>query len=301
MTIDISNNDPRVNYTVAAGITQTSFTVPFEFFEDADLNVYVDGVLKTISTDYTVSGGDGSTGTITMTVTGASGGSRVTLTRDITIERVTDFSAGADISRAALNTQLDTLTGIAADLNDLGNRALRVSDDEYVSSASNLTIPDKDSRSGAVLAFNESGHAVAGPTISDTQSLANASADIALLADLQDGTTAINVLTNLADLRFEIYDLGQITSDITAVAAVDSNVSTLAPIVADITTAAGVASNITTVAGISSDVTTAAGIAADISTVAGDSADIQTVADNIGTIAQKATVDEAISFSIALG
>ena len=62
MTIDISNNNPRINYSVAAGVTQTSFAVPFEFFDDADLNVYVNSVLKTITTDYTVSGGDGSTG-----------------------------------------------------------------------------------------------------------------------------------------------------------------------------------------------------------------------------------------------
>ena len=43
MTITVSNNTPRVSYTVAEGQTQTSFTVNFEFFAEADLNVYVDG------------------------------------------------------------------------------------------------------------------------------------------------------------------------------------------------------------------------------------------------------------------
>jgi hypothetical protein len=64
MTIDISNNDPRISYSVAQGVTQTSFAVPFEFFDDSDVNVYVDGTLKTITTDYTISGGGGSTGTV---------------------------------------------------------------------------------------------------------------------------------------------------------------------------------------------------------------------------------------------
>jgi hypothetical protein len=116
MTIDISYNDPRISYCVASGVTQTSFAVPFEFFDDSDVNVYVDGILKAITSDYTVSGGGGSTGTVNMWVTGATGGSVVVLTRDITIERVTDFTAGVDINRAALNTQLDTLTAISADV-----------------------------------------------------------------------------------------------------------------------------------------------------------------------------------------
>lgn len=42
-----------------------SFAVPFEFYE---LEVYVDGVLKTPVTHYAISGGAGSTGTVTFTV-----------------------------------------------------------------------------------------------------------------------------------------------------------------------------------------------------------------------------------------
>ena len=93
MTINIADNSPRVSYDVAAGVTQSSFTVSFEFFDNDDLNVYVDGTLKTLTTDYTVTGGDGSTGTVTMSVTGATGGSTVVITRDIDLERTTDFPA----------------------------------------------------------------------------------------------------------------------------------------------------------------------------------------------------------------
>jgi hypothetical protein len=46
MTINIADNSPRVSYAVSAGVTQTSFTVSFEFFDNEDLNVYVDSVLK---------------------------------------------------------------------------------------------------------------------------------------------------------------------------------------------------------------------------------------------------------------
>jgi len=152
MTIDISNNAARVNYTVAQGATQTSFSVPFEFFNDADLSVYVDDVLKTITTHYTVSGGDGSTGTITMSVTGASGGSTVVISRSIAIERTSDFVTGVDINRAALNTQLDTLTAIAADNKDKASRSISAPNSEV---NPQLELPDADTRKGKLVGFNE--------------------------------------------------------------------------------------------------------------------------------------------------
>jgi hypothetical protein len=165
MTIDISNNDPRISYSVAQGVTQTSFAVPFEFFDDSDVNVYVDGTLKTITTDYTISGGGGSTGTVNISVTGATGGSVVVLTRDITIERTTDFTAGADINRAALNTQLDTLTAIAADVKDSAELALRYNDQTVGVSTE---LPVVNTLKGKTLAFNAStGAPEAGPSIGD--------------------------------------------------------------------------------------------------------------------------------------
>ncbi len=152
MTIDISANNPRISYSVAAGVTQTSFAVPFEFFDDSDLNVYIDTTLQTITTNYTVTGGAGSTGTVTMTV---SGPKTVVLTRDTTIERTTDFTAGVDINRAALNTQLDTLTAISADNKDLGERSIRITD--YDPAASNLLLPDAATRADKLLSFDTEG------------------------------------------------------------------------------------------------------------------------------------------------
>ena len=128
MTINLADNDPRVSYAVAEGVTQSSFTVSFEFFDDDDLNVYVDGVLKTIVTDYTVSGGDGSTGTVSITVTGASGGSTVVITRSIGLERTTDFPSSGAFNIASLNTELDRFVAISADLKDQVDRSLKLVD-----------------------------------------------------------------------------------------------------------------------------------------------------------------------------
>ena len=246
MTINIADNSPRISYAVAQGATQTSFAVPFEFFDNADLNVFVDGTLKTITTHYTVSGGDGSTGTVSISVTGITGGSTVVITRDIALERTTDFPVSGAFNIVALNTELDRIVAIAADLEDQSNRALQLTDFD---AAVSLVLPDVDTRKGKTLAFNASTGAVeAGPSITDVQTVSAASADIALLANIQDGTTATNAITTVASNNTNINTVAGISSNIATVAGNNSNITTVAGISSNVTTVAGKASEITTVA-----------------------------------------------------
>lgn len=303
MTINLSDNNPRVSYAVAQGATQTSFAVPFEFFDNDDLNFYVDGTLKTLTTHYTVSGGDGSTGTITTTsgnsVTGASGGSTVVVTRSIDLDRTTDFPSSGPFNIASLNTELDRLIAITADIQDDVNRSLKLIDFD---SAVDTQMPLLASRKGTVLGFNATtGVPEAGPNISDVQSLAAITADIGTLADIEDGTVATDAISGLAAIKANVTTAAGIASNITTVAGNTSNINTVAGVSANVTTVAGISSNVTSVAGVAANVTTVAGIASDVTTVAGDSADIQTVASNIATIGTKATVDEATALAIALG
>ena len=73
MTIEAQT--PRVAYT-GNGVT-TAFSVPFQFQDHADLQVRknVSGTVTTpvLDTDYTVTGGDGDTGTVTFGTAPASG------------------------------------------------------------------------------------------------------------------------------------------------------------------------------------------------------------------------------------
>ncbi len=193
MSIALSANSPRVHYTATAG--QTAFSIPFEFFNDGDVDVYVNDVQKTITTHYTLSGGDGSTGTATFG-SGLTLNDKVTITRRIDIERNTNFFAGQTINRAALNTELDTLTAIAADNKDRSERGIRVPDSE---NAPTLTLPSLATRKGRVLGFNESSGAMEnGPLIADVQTLAQVTADIATLADIEDGTDATDAIQSVA-------------------------------------------------------------------------------------------------------
>ena len=288
MTINIADNSPRISYSVAEGVTQTSFAVPFEFFDNPDLNVYLDGTLQTITTNYTVAGGDGSTGTVTMSVTGASGGSTVVITRDIELERTTDFPVSGAFNIVALNTELDRLVAIAADLEDRAARAIQAQDfDSTVS----YTLPLVDDRKGKVLGFNATTGAVeAGPEIADTQSLANVSADIALLADIEDGTLDTNAITNVNGIRANVTTVSGISGNVTTVANNDANVTTVATNDANITT---VATNIASVNTVATNI-------ADVITVANDLneaiSEVETVANDLNeSISEIETVAASIT------
>jgi len=71
----------RKEYTGDA--VTVNFSMPYKFFEDTDLKVYIDGVLKTLTSDYTVAGaGNDAGGTVTFLAAPASGTS-VVVVKDI--------------------------------------------------------------------------------------------------------------------------------------------------------------------------------------------------------------------------
>jgi len=282
MTITIGNNDPRISYSVAEGASQSVFAVPFEFFDNGDLNVYVDGTLKTITTHYSVSGGSGSTGQVDISVTGATGGSTVIITRSISQQRTTDFPTSGPFNISSLNTELDRFMAIAADLQDSADRSLKLVDYD---SEVDTQMPLLAARKGTVLGFNAStGVPEAGPTITDVGSLAAITADITALADIEDGTVATDAISGLAAIKANVTTVAGIASNVTSVAGNASNINTVAADGSDIGTVAGSISNVNTVAAADSNITVVAGINSDITAVAADATDIGNVAASIANV-----------------
>lgn len=204
MTIALSANTPRVSYTVSQGATQTAFTVNFEFFDDADLNFYVDGTKKTLATHYTVTGGSGTTGTINTTsgntVTGATGGSTVVITRDISLARTTDFPSSGAFQVATLNNELDRFTAIASDLDDASSRSIKLADED---SAVSMDLPLLASRKGTVLGFNASTGAVeAGPTIANVNSLSAITTNINTVAGINSNVTTVAGISRISSCNY---------------------------------------------------------------------------------------------------
>ena len=275
MTINLADNTPRISYTVAQGVTQTSFAVPFEFFDNGDLKVYVDGTLKTITTHYTVSGGDGSTGAVAISVTGATGGSTVVITRDIPLARTTDFPTSGAFAVATLNRELDRFTAMQADRADDNDRSIKLKDQDATSS---LELPLKADRVGRLLGFNTtSGNAEAGPLIADVSTLSAVTADIATLADIEDGTDATDAIQTVAGIQANVSTVAGISGNVTTVAGVSSNVTTVA---GQTTNMQNITNNLSAVQNASTNATNAASSASAASTSASAAA---TSATNAGT------------------
>ena len=265
MTIASNKNTPRVAYTATAD--QQAFTIPFEFFSVADIKVYNGTTLLTYDanadavTEYSITGAAsdsddayefGAGGTVNIGATGISAGAIITIIRDITIERASDFSPSGTFDITALNTDLDKVYAKLADIDQQSDRSVKLLDTDSISAT--VTLPAKATRASKVLTFDSDGNVATTYTAVDTSTVAG------------------------------------IASDVTTVAGISSNVTTVAGISSNVTSVAGVSSNVTTVAGISSNVTTVAGISSNVTSVAGIASNVTTVANNISDVNNFAAV-----------
>ena len=265
MTIASNKNTPRVAYTATAD--QQAFTIPFEFFAVADIKVYNGTTLLTYDanadavTEYSITGAAsdsddayefGAGGTVNIGATGISAGAIITIIRDITIERASDFSPSGTFDITALNTDLDKVYAKLSDIDQQSDRSVKLLDTDSISAT--VTLPAKATRASKVLTFDSDGNVTTTYTAVDTSTVAG------------------------------------IASDVTTVAGISSNVTTVAGISSNVTSVAGVSSNVTTVAGISSNVTTVAGISSNVTSVAGIASNVTTVANNISDVNNFAAV-----------
>jgi hypothetical protein len=153
MPILINDTSARVQYTATSG--QTVFTVPFEFFSNADLKVYRSATLQTLTTNYTVTGaGVTGGGTITL-VSAATAGEIITIARDVPVARTTDFPSSGPFNIEALNTDLDRLTAMIQQQETLDTRSLRI--DQFDTPNTLNALPSKINRAGRVLSFDADG------------------------------------------------------------------------------------------------------------------------------------------------
>ncbi len=114
MTVPINANATRVQYTATSG--QTVFPLPFEFFANSDITVYLNGTELALSTDpasaseYSVSGANvEGGGAIRLGGAGAALNDIVTVLRAIPIERTTDFPLAGPFNIDALNSELSRI------------------------------------------------------------------------------------------------------------------------------------------------------------------------------------------------
>ena len=293
-TIQIADNDARVQYTQAITANSTQLTIDFPFFALDDIKVVV---TNASGVDTTLSRGTG-TGTFAVTGTavddGFSGGhitlgdsyantTKTTIFRDIPITRTTDFPTSGPFNVASLNTELDKLTAVAQQNETSFSRTLQLSDsDETV----DLKLPNKDTRKSKTLAFNATtGVPEAGPSISDVQTVSAASADIATLADIEDGTDATDAIQTVAGIANNVTTVAGISGNVTSVAGNATNINAVVSNASNINTVAGKESEITSVAAKASLLTS--DFVSDLNTLA-----VTDVINDINTLATSDIVSD---------
>ena len=144
MTISSTTN--RVSYT-GNGVT-TAFSFPYKFLVNADLKVYLEGVLQTITTHYTVTGaGEDSGGTVTF-LTAPTNAYEVVILRDPAITQGLDLVENDPLPAEDVENAFDKLTMICQRLQDQVDRTLGV--DDSVTSAIDVIIPTPDARKALI-------------------------------------------------------------------------------------------------------------------------------------------------------
>lgn len=115
---------PYIQYIATNG--QTVFPYPFPITQDSDLMVVVNGVTLQTDAGYTLSGqGNATGGNVTFTL-GQAANAIITIFRDITIERVTQFAQNSGFSSAAFNAEYNNIYLILQQLQDSIGFALQV-------------------------------------------------------------------------------------------------------------------------------------------------------------------------------
>ncbi len=158
-TLTVGDTTPRIQYTATSG--QTVFAYGFPIFEDADLKVYVGSTLKTLTTDYTVSGAATTSGGNVTFGSGLTAGDIVTIYRDLAVARTSDYQTGGDLLAETLNDDFDKLVMMVQQSEaDVANRSIRFG--QFVTGLPLNEITDNATdRANKVIGFDSSGQPIA--------------------------------------------------------------------------------------------------------------------------------------------
>lgn len=173
------------------GVT-TAFSYPYRFLADADLDVYIDGTLKTLTTHYTVTGaGDPSGGTVTF-LTAPANGTEVVIVNNPDATQSLDLGDNDPLPADDLEAALDRLTLLVQRERDQRARSLVLADSD--TSTASMVLPTPES--SKVLAWNLAADALENYDVSALGVLTLAAGDI-ITAYLADGVLSADAAGRL--------------------------------------------------------------------------------------------------------
>jgi len=157
----INDSGTRNQYTATAG--QTVFPYTFEIFDKDDIKVqqkvYLTGVTTTLTegTHYTVSGVDNDAGGNVTLITGAAVSDTITLSRDMALERLTDYQNSGDFLAAEVNSEEDRQWAAIQQIDSKASIGIRPTIDDPILNSTNTELAAPSIRAGKALGFTTTG------------------------------------------------------------------------------------------------------------------------------------------------
>lgn len=190
--LDVSSTAPRIAYTATAA--QTLFTVPFIFFESADLVVYKNDVALTLAVDYTVTGAEVETGGTVTLLTGATAGDAIMIVRDVAIVQTTHIPPSGPLDIPAVNIQFSKLVAIDQQLYDRLVRSVSLQESDPTAS---MAVPLVAARKGKLVGFDT----VTGDLVPSTSNAADVDSVVTAALSISRGLSAPQVVATIAALK----------------------------------------------------------------------------------------------------
>lgn len=130
----LQNDNSRISY-LGNGSTTTPYTVPFYFFEEADLQVYLTdptgAVSKlTLGSNYTVTGAGNPNGGAIRTAVAYSGSNRISIAREVAAVQTTVYEENDKFPAKTHERALDRVTMLAQQITRNVKRAFRFGDSQ---------------------------------------------------------------------------------------------------------------------------------------------------------------------------
>jgi ribosome assembly protein YihI (activator of Der GTPase) len=231
----VATTQYRISYS-GNGST-TAFSFPYVFFDGADLTVILvssAGVetAQTITTDYTVSGGSGASGAVTMVAAPAAGETLVIVREQPFTQTVLDLVENDPLPSATLEEAIDRTVIMAQQNNGQLARALRQPEGDTVAIE---RLPASGTRATKVLAFDADGDPVASTsTLSEIESGAanaatSASAAAGSAADAATAKTAAETAQAAAETAQGLAETAQAAAEAATSSKADDDLSNVDP------------------------------------------------------------------------
>ena len=203
LTLNASASTQVTNTTIS--ITTGTYNTTLR--NNTDIQVYVDGTLKTITTDYTVRlnlGDDANKSGTVIFNSAPANGATVVIIRDVTLQRTTDFQAGGALTAKALNGQFDEMIMAVQDTQNSADKLTIKFPPDEVGSGISTTLPSITNRANKFFAFDGSGAIDIVEDFTNTETDFNIKSVTATTGTLTNATITTGTVTNFISSNVDI-------------------------------------------------------------------------------------------------